>query len=134
MYHFYKFMSGFAKFFSNALFILSIPVSIILCGLGWCLFFIKDIVIKITNEPDIFDLAIDGSNASMVNAINIIQWVGLGLAILMIVIFVILLTAWILKKILFKRIAGNYITRNKEWRNRDINRVLERLEDYRYRD
>lgn len=133
MYSFYRIISKFSKIFSNVFLILAIPVSILLCGLGWCMFFIRDIIIAITNNEGLFDTA-NPSGASLTDSCEIIKWVGLALAIFIIVCYVILIVSWICRKVLFKKIADNYITRNKEWRNRDINKTIERLENYRYRD
>ncbi len=134
MYTLYKIFGKLSKGLSNALILIMIPTSIILCAVGWGMFCIRDIITLVTT-PDIFDQIVSNSSGLTLGELcDILHWTGLGIGLFFTVVFVIMTIAWVCKKILYKSIAGFQITRNKEWRNKDINKAIEKLEDYRYRD
>ncbi len=131
MYFFYKIISRVAKFFSNALLVIAIPISIILATLFGIYFWIEPFLNSLNLWSYVHD-ALVASNSF--DAFNITRWVSLALMILIIVCWIIFITAWIIKKVNFKKIANIDIARNKEFRNQDINEYQEKLEKYRYRD
>ncbi len=135
MYTLYKIFGKMSKSLSNALMLIMIPTAIIFCALGWALFCIKDIFMLVVKDDGWFlGYVSDGSSLTWDQLLNTLHWVGLGIGLFFTIVFIIMLVAWICKKILYKSIAGFQITRNKEWRNKDINKAIEKLEDYRYRD
>ncbi len=131
MYFFYKIISRVAKFFSNALLVIAIPISIILAALFGIYFWLEPFL-KSLNLWSYVNDALIASNSF--DAFNTTRWITLALMILIIVCWIIFITAWIIKKINYKRIANIDIARNKEFRNQDINEYQEKLEKYRYRD
>ncbi len=136
MYTLYKIFGKLSKGLSNALMLIMIPTSIILCAAGWALFCIRDIFLLVVNQG-FLEGYIDNEAANGLTwnqLCDVLHWVGLGIGLFFTVVFVVMIIAWICKKILYKSIAGFQITRNKEWRNKDINKAIEKLEDYRYRD
>lgn len=128
MYPFYRFFGKLSKLLSNIMLAVIIPVSIIICAAGWCLFFIRDVIKLFGADPS------QVITSDLEPVFNILKWVGLGIALFVIVCYLVFFLAWIFNKITYKKIADNYITRNKEFRNRDINKTIEKLENYRYRD
>ncbi len=136
MYTLYKIFGKLSKGLSNALMLIMIPTSIIFCAAGWALFCIKDILSLVFIDPGWFEGYVgDGASALTRNELfDTLHWVGLAIGLFFTIVFIILIVAWICKKVLYKSIAGFQITRNKEWRNKDINKAIEKLEDYRYRD
>ncbi len=138
MYTLYKIFGKMSKALSNALMVIMIPASIIFCALGWALFCIKDIMMLVVQNELWFEGPVSGNleepGMSWNELCDVLHWVGLAIGLFFAVAFIIMLTAWIFKKVLYKQIAGFQITRNKEWRNKDINKSIEKLEDYRYRD
>lgn len=131
MYIVYKIFSSMSKICSNVLVILAVPFAFILAALGWAAFCIEDIFDSI-GAGELLDP--NSGNTTLVEIVPIIKYIGLAVGLLFTILLVIIFISWILKKVFYKKIADNYITRNKEWRNRDINKVIEKLESYRYRD
>lgn len=130
MYKFNMILSKIAKATVSATLIICLPLSIILL-VGSVLMWNLESFIVLILGPEAWTNVL---NAIQPTGIEIIKWIGVGLTALIVLIFVILITSKLISNSLYKNINGVKIARNREIRNIDINKAINKLERYRYRE
>ncbi len=128
MYKFQAILGLISKIFSNILLVICLPVSLLLFAGSICAWQIEPLI------NTIFGNEADTVIGNMGSSLPIIQNVGLGVFIFLLIIYIIYLSALIIKITLYKSISGFVVARSKELRNIELNRAQEKLDRYRYRE
>lgn len=131
MYTFYKIISRISKFLSNAFVVIAIPISVIFAICLALVVALEPFLDSIGLWQTVSD-AIKSSGTEQI--LQYCQLAALVILCILVLCWIIFITSWCIKKINFKKIGGIDISRNKEYRNHDINEYQEKLEKYRYRD
>ena len=128
MYKFQAILGLLSKIFSNIMLVICLPISLLLFAGSICLWQLESIL---NSLPNAGELLVNLKNSGL---LNILTYVGLGVFVFILFIYVVFIVSIIVKISLYKSISGFVIARSKELRNIELNKVQEKLDKYRYRD
>lgn len=130
MYKFQAILGLISKALSNIVLVICLPVSLIVFIGSICLWQIEQLINTIYGA-DTAQNIIDTMNSGT-DLVKILTYVGLGLFIFILCIYVIFIIAIVIKISLYKSISGFVVARSKELRNIELNKAQEKLDKYRY--
>lgn len=130
MYKFQAILGLISKALSNIVLVICLPVSLIVFVGSICLWQIEQLINTIYGA-DTAQNIIDTMNSGT-DLVKILTYVGLGLFIFILCIYVIFIIAIVIKISLYKSISGFVVARSKELRNIELNKAQEKLDKYRY--